>query len=120
MSNNKNYYDTLEVDRMATDEQINISYVSQFHYKNQILFKVYERLLIMLCIYRFRRLALKFHPLRNPTNLATNTAKFNEICEAFDVLSNQERKALFDKYGEYGFKEGVPSKSGSKCFKILV
>ena len=71
--------------------------------------------------YSFRRLALKFHPLRNPTNLATNTAKFNEICEAFDVLSEPERKALFDKYGEYGFKEGVPSKTGSKysIFNII-
>lgn len=71
-------------------------------------------------MYRFRRLALKFHPLRNPTNLATNTAKFNEICEAFDVLSNQERKALFDKYGEYGFKEGVPAKNGSKFNTKLI
>ena len=41
--------------------------------------------------YRFRRLANKYHPLKNPSDLATNTLKFNEICEAFDVLSNRKR-----------------------------
>jgi DnaJ-class molecular chaperone len=72
-------------------------------------------------------MALKFHPMKNPSDLATNTFRFNEICEAFDVLSNckplikvklycfpVERKAWFDKYGEYGLKEGVPGPNGCK------
>jgi DnaJ homolog subfamily B member 13 len=84
-----------------------------------------KRTPIPLIDYRFRRLALKFHPLRNPTDLATNSSRFSEICEAYDVLSNckfisscnfapAERKALFDKYGEYGLKEGIPNAKGCK------
>jgi DnaJ-class molecular chaperone len=79
-------------------------------------------IIFALIINRFRRLSLKFHPLRNPTDLATNTYRFNEICEAYDVLSNcnnayvitvtVERKSWFDKYGEYGLKEGVPGPQG--------
>ena len=34
------------------------------------------------------------------------------ICEAFEVLSHNERKATFDKYGEYGLKNGVTSHDG--------
>lgn len=60
--------------------------------------------------------------MKNPTDLATNTFKFGEICEAYDVLSNSknisfitsivERKAWFDKFGEFGLKEGVPAPNG--------
>jgi DnaJ family protein B protein 13 len=32
---------------------------------------------------------------------------FDQICEAYDVLSHNERKATFDKYGEYGLKNGI-------------
>jgi len=41
--------------------------------------------------------------------------KFDEICEAFEVLSNVELKAIYDKYGEYGLKEGIILPDGSKC-----
>ena len=37
---------------------------------------------------------------------------FHKICEAYDVLSHPERKALFDKYGEYGLKNGVTNHNG--------
>lgn len=47
------------------------------------------------------------HPTRNPNDLTVNTVKFREICEAFDVLSQVELRAIYDKYGEYGLKEGV-------------
>ena len=45
--------------------------------------------------HRFRSLSLRYHPLRNPTNMATNQMKFAEICEAHDVLST--RKLLIEK-----------------------
>jgi len=70
----KNYYDILEIPRTATHEQIAHAY--------------YPPLFIFP--FSFRRLALKFHPLRNPSDLATNTFKFNEICESYDVLSNSK------------------------------
>jgi DnaJ family protein B protein 13 len=36
------------------------------------------------------------------------------ICEAYDVLSDSDRKAVFDKYGEYGLKNGVQNELGEK------
>ena len=37
----------------------------------------------------FRRLALKNHPLKNPTEMNVSTNRFHEICEAYEVLSNE-------------------------------
>lgn len=37
---------------------------------------------------RFQSLSLRYHPLRNPTNMALNAQRFAQICEAHDVLSN--------------------------------
>jgi DnaJ homolog subfamily B member 13 len=62
----------------------------------------------------FRRLSLKFNPAKNPTNQASNAEKFEYICEAWEVLSNPELKGLFDKYGEYGLKNGVTNHLGQK------
>jgi len=39
--------------------------------------------------------------------LTVNTARFRDICEAFDVLSQVELRGIYDKYGEFGLKEGV-------------
>ena len=50
----------------------------------------------------FRKLALRTHPLKNPDQLSEYTAKFNEICEAYEVLSNVDYKMNYDKYGEKG------------------
>lgn len=57
----------------------------------------------------FRRLSLKYHPLKDQENLAGKHLKFSEVCEAFDVLSKPERKAIFDKFGVTGLKNGVPN-----------
>ena len=84
---NVNYYECLEIPRTATSEGISNAY---------------------------RRLALKFHPEKNPSNKAANLQRFNEICEAYDVLSDPEKKAIFDLYGEYGLKNGVTNSKGQK------
>eukprot|EP00966_Prymnesium_polylepis_P245254 5673523-Prymnesium_polylepis.1 len=39
-------------------------------------------------------------------------AKFDNIAEAYEVLSNSARRAIFDQYGEAGLKNGVPDGSG--------
>jgi len=39
--------------------------------------------------------------------MQVNQLKFDELAEAFVVLSNAEYRAIYDKYGEYGLKEGV-------------
>jgi len=40
--------------------------------------------------------------------------KFAQICEAHDVLSNVETKAIYDIYGEYGLKEGCVTPQGDR------
>ena len=55
----------------------------------------------------FRKLALQFHPFKNTDKLAQNQSKFNKVCEAYDVLGNQNYKAVYDKYGLDGLKRGV-------------
>jgi len=58
----------------------------------------------------YRNLAIKWHPLRCDDPDAQ--ANFDEVSEAFEVLSNHDLRALFDKFGEAGLKEGVPDNSG--------
>jgi len=40
--------------------------------------------------------------------------RFAQICEAHDVLSNDENKAIYDIYGEYGLKQGCTTPEGAK------
>lgn len=40
--------------------------------------------------HKFRMLAARHHPMRNPTDMQTAAAKFAEVCEAYDVLSNSK------------------------------
>jgi curved DNA-binding protein CbpA len=98
-----NYYEVLQIPRDATHEII---------------------------VQQFRALSMRCNPVRNPTNMQVNQLKFDEMCEAFEVLSNckyfqilfyrncfpltAELKAIYDKYGEYGLKEGIIGTDGSK------
>ena len=58
----------------------------------------------------YRRLAMEFHPDRNPDNPEAE-AKFKEAAEAYDVLSNPEKRAVYDRYGHEGL-QGGPGFSG--------
>lgn len=49
---------------------------------------------------KFRQLALKYHPDRNQGDKAAE-AKFKEISEAYDVLSNEEKRSKYDSFGQY-------------------
>jgi molecular chaperone DnaJ len=51
----------------------------------------------------YRKLALKYHPDRNHGNKEAED-KFKESSEAYEVLSNPEKKALYDRYGHDGIK----------------
>lgn len=46
--------------------------------------------------------------------MSTNQEKFAQICEAYDVLSKNEHRAIYDKLGEYVFKEGYLEPDGTK------
>ncbi len=72
----RDYYQVLGVEKKASPEEIKKAY---------------------------RKLALKHHPDKNPGD-ATCEAKFKEVAEAFDVLSDPEKRRLYDQYGHEGMR----------------
>ena len=72
------YYEILEVTREATDAEIKKSY---------------------------RRLAVKYHPDKNPGN-AEAEEKFKQISQAYSVLSDPQKRQMYDQYGEEAFTHG--------------
>ncbi|MCP4387008.1 MAG: DnaJ domain-containing protein, partial [Gammaproteobacteria bacterium] len=54
----------------------------------------------------FRRLAMKYHPDRNPDD-AEAEHHFKEAKEAFDVLSNADKRAAYDQFGHAGVDQSV-------------
>jgi molecular chaperone DnaJ len=72
------YYETLEVERGADDSVLKSS---------------------------FRKLAMKFHPDRNPGD-DTSEVKFKEINEAYEVLKDKDKRAAYDRYGHAAFEQG--------------
>ncbi|XP_068636667.1 uncharacterized protein [Aristolochia californica] len=75
------YYKILQVDRNARDDDLKKAY---------------------------RKLAMKWHPDKNPNNKKEAEAKFKQISEAYDVLSDPQKRAVYDQYGEEGLKGQVP------------
>ncbi|MED6196120.1 hypothetical protein PIB30_044312 [Stylosanthes scabra] len=75
------YYKILQVDRGAKDDDLKKAY---------------------------RKLAMKWHPDKNPNNKKEAEAKFKQISEAYDVLSDPQKRAVYDQYGEEGLKGQVP------------
>lgn len=71
---NKDFYETLGVARSASDEEIKKAY---------------------------RKLAMKYHPDRNPDNPEAE-AKFKEIQQAYAILSDKEKRSAYDQYGHAG------------------
>ncbi|CAE7136718.1 unnamed protein product [Rhizoctonia solani] len=60
--------------------------------------------------------ALKWHPDRNKGNTETASQKFKEISEAFEVLSDKNKREVYDRFGEEGLKGGPPPSSGGGSF----
>lgn len=61
----------------------------------------------------YRKMALKWHPDRcAPEDKETAQAKFQEIGQAFEVLSDPEKKKIYDQVGENGMKEGFAGGGG--------
>ena len=78
MSTTRDYYEVLSVSRDSDGDEIKRAY---------------------------RRLALKYHPDRNPDDAETE-AKFKEAAEAYEVLSDEKRRKIYDQYGHEGLRRG--------------
>jgi len=73
------YYETLEVDRNADESKLKAA---------------------------FRKLAMKWHPDKNPGDAASEM-RFKEINEAYEVLKDGDKRAAYDRFGHAAFEQGM-------------
>ncbi|HSK70099.1 MAG TPA: molecular chaperone DnaJ [Pyrinomonadaceae bacterium] len=85
MATKKNYYETLGIKKDAKPDEIKKAY---------------------------RKLARKFHPDVNPNDKAAEE-KFKEVQEAYDVLSDEKKRKVFDRFGYYHDNLDVDSPFGA-------
>ena len=76
----RDYYEVLGVDRNAEGEEIKKAY---------------------------RKLALKFHPDRNPNDKSAEE-KFKELGEAYEILNDPQSRAAYDRFGHAAFGPARP------------
>ncbi|KAK5849567.1 hypothetical protein PBY51_013893 [Eleginops maclovinus] len=60
----------------------------------------------------YRKLALKWHPDKNPDNKDEAEKRFKEISEAYEVLSDEDKKNTYDRYGKEGLSGGGRGERG--------
>ena len=94
MANKRDYYEVLGVNKNATDDEIKSA---------------------------FRKLAKKYHPDANQDNKKEAESKFKEINEAYETLSDSDKKAMYDRFGHdapsgFGGTGGYSYSSGFSGF----
>ncbi len=82
---NKDYYEILGVDKNVSDDELKKAY---------------------------RKLAKKYHPDANPDNKKEAEAKFKEVNEAYEVLSNPEKRKMYDQFGTADPNQGFGGAGG--------
>ena len=63
----------------------------------------------------FRRMAMKFHPDRNPDDKAAEES-FKEVNEAYEILADEQKKAAYDQYGHAGVDPNSRGGAGGAGF----
>ncbi|NRB79859.1 MAG: DnaJ domain-containing protein [Saccharospirillaceae bacterium] len=53
----------------------------------------------------YRKMAMKYHPDRNPDDKSSEDA-FKEVNEAYEVLSDEQKRGAYDQYGHAGLEQG--------------
>ncbi|HJE82907.1 DnaJ domain-containing protein, partial [Megasphaera stantonii] len=79
MSTKRDYYEILGVPKDASDAEIKKA---------------------------FRKLAIKYHPDKNRDDPKTAEEKFKEVNEAYQVLSDKNKRAQYDQFGHAAFENG--------------
>ena len=64
----------------------------------------------------YRKLAMKYHPDRNPGDKAAE-AKFKEVSEAYEVLRDDSKRAAYDRFGHAAFENGGGNAAGGFGFQ---
>ncbi|MDX1923246.1 MAG: molecular chaperone DnaJ [Alphaproteobacteria bacterium] len=84
MATKTDYYELLSVSRDASGDEVKRAY---------------------------RKLAMQYHPDKNPGD-KTAEVKFREITEAYQILSDDQKRAAYDRYGHAAFEQGSPFGGG--------
>ncbi len=84
MTEKRDYYEVLSVERSASGEELKRSY---------------------------RKLAVKFHPDKNPDDPHAEE-RFKELGEAYDVLMDQDKRSAYDRFGHAAFAQGTAGRGG--------
>jgi molecular chaperone DnaJ len=91
MADKRDYYDVLGISKEASEDEIKKA---------------------------FRRLAMKYHPDRNPDDAGAQE-KFKEAKEAYEILSEADKRQAYDRHGHKAFEGGMGGGGGGSGFGDL-